>query len=192
MEKKKLVSSVTNFACQEEKFKINFKDGDCGACTGFSMITFLANLDLQVIHICPTKFQVNWHFDSGEEVQNRFSRWRPGWPALITNWNNFSFLDLQVTLILPTKFQVNWPLSSTDFQDGGCDSHLGFPIGMILAIFDPQIAPILPTKFQSIGLSVLEKKHKIDFLDGCHLGFPIRKMLAIFDLQVSSLFHTKF
>ena len=31
-----------------------------------------------------------------------------------------------------------------DFQDGG---HLGFPIGTILAIFDLQVTPMLPSKF---------------------------------------------
>ena len=51
--------------------------------------------------------------------------------------------------MLPTKFRVNWPLvqkkkRKLDFQDGG---HLGFPIGMILAIFDLQVTPMLPTKF---------------------------------------------
>ena len=33
----------------------------------------------------------------------------------------------------------------TDFQDGG---HLGFPIRKILAIFDLQVMPMLPTKFR--------------------------------------------
>ena len=33
----------------------------------------------------------------------------------------------------------------TDFQDGG---HLRFQIGRILAIFDLQDTPMLPTKFQ--------------------------------------------
>ena len=57
---------------------------------------------------------------------------------------------LQVPQILPTKFQVNWPFYSgkkfkIDSQDGG---HFGFPIAMILAIFDRQDPPtILPTKF---------------------------------------------
>ena len=32
-----------------------------------------------------------------------------------------------------------------DFQDGG---HLGFPIGTILAIFDLQDTPMLPTKYR--------------------------------------------
>ena len=41
---------------------------------------------------------------------------------------------------------------------------------------------------ESNGLSVQEKKQKIDFQDGCHgshLGFPIGTILAIFDLQVN-------
>ena len=41
--------------------------------------------------------------------------------------------------------------------------------------------------FESNGLSVQEKKQKIDFQDGCHgghLGFLIGTILAIFDLQV--------
>ena len=35
-----------------------------------------------------------------------------------------------------------------NFQDGGHSSHLGFPIGMILAIFNLQVTPMLPTKFR--------------------------------------------
>ena len=44
--------------------------------------------------------------------------------------------------------------------------------------------------FKSIGLSVLEKKQKIDFQDGRHgghLGFPIRTISAIFDLSVTPI-----
>ena len=51
--------------------------------------------------------------------------------------------DLQVTLMFPTKFQVNWPFGTGEkskkkryFQDGLHVGHLGFQIGMILAIFD--------------------------------------------------------
>ena len=53
--------------------------------------------------------------------------------------------------MFPTKFGVSWPFSSgdeIDFQDGGHGNHLGFPIGKILAIFDLQVTPMLPTKFQ--------------------------------------------
>ena len=35
-----------------------------------------------------------------------------------------------------------------DFQDSSCGGHLGFPIGMILAIFDLQVTLMLPTKIQ--------------------------------------------
>ena len=36
----------------------------------------------------PSKSGVNWPFGSGEEVKNRFSRWRPSW---ISDQNNFSY-----------------------------------------------------------------------------------------------------
>ena len=36
-----------------------------------------------------------------------------------------------------------------------------------------QVTTMLPTKFKSVGLSVQEKKRKIDFQDGGHLGFLI-------------------
>ena len=49
--------------------------------------------------------------------------------------------------MLPTKFGVSWPFDSgeevkIDFQDGG---HLGFLISTILATFDLQVTPMLPT-----------------------------------------------
>ena len=47
----------------------------------------------------------------------------------------------------------------------------------------------------SIGLSVQEKKRKIDFQDGGHgghLGFPIGTILASFDLQVTLILPSKF
>ena len=48
---------------------------------------------------------------------------------------------------------------------------------------------------ESIGLSIQEKKQKIDFQDGCHgghLGFLIGMILAIFDLQVTQMLPSKF
>ena len=35
-----------------------------------------------------------------------------------------------------------------DFKDGGLGGHFGHLIGTILAIFDLQVTPMLPTKFQ--------------------------------------------
>ena len=60
-------------------------------------------------------------------------------------------------------------------------------MGMILAIFDLQVIPMLRS-FKSIGLLVQEKKQKIDFQNcsyGGHLGFQIGMILATFDLQVT-------
>ena len=54
--------------------------------------------------------------------------------------------------MLPSKFGGNWlsvqeKKRKIDFQDGGHGGHLGFPIGTILAIFDLQVTPMLPSKF---------------------------------------------
>ena len=49
--------------------------------------------------------------------------------------------------------------------------------------------------FKSIGLSVQEKKRKIDFQDGrhsSHLGFPIKTILSILDLKVTPCFLPSF
>ena len=49
-----------------------------------------------------------------------------------------------------------------DFQDGGNDGHFACPIGTILAIFDLQLTPMLPTKFRvnwNLGL-VEEAKNR--------------------------------
>ena len=56
------------------------------------------------------------------------------------------------------------------------DSHLRFPIRMILATVDLQVTSILPMNFESIAFLVQKKKFKTDFQDGhhgCNLGFPI-------------------
>ena len=53
---------------------------------------------------------------------------------------------------------------------------------------------MVSTKFRVNWLSVLEKKCKIDFLDGDHganLGLPIEKILAIYCLQVTLMLPTK-
>ena len=49
----------------------------------------LAIFYLQVASILHTKFWVKPPFGSGEETQNRFSRWQPSW---ISNQNDFSYI----------------------------------------------------------------------------------------------------
>ena len=77
-------------------------------------------------------------------------------------------------------------------QDG---SHLGFLIKMILATVDLQVTSILPVNFESIALSVQEKKFKTDFQDGHHgrnLGFRIATIRAIFIYKSSRCFLPSF
>ena len=63
-------------------------------------------------------------------------------------------------------------MRKTDFQDGSHGGNLGFLIEKILAIFDLQLTPLLPTKLQVNWPSVQKKeKGQTDFQDGGH-GFP--------------------
>ena len=79
----------------------------------------------------PTKFRVNRHLGLGEEAKNRFSRWPRSTILAI-------FDVIHVTSMLPSKFglSVQEKKQKIDFQDGCYGSHLGFPIGTILATFD--------------------------------------------------------
>ena len=82
-----------------------------------------------------------------------------------------------------------------DFQDGGHGSHLGFPIGMILAFFYLKVILMLPGKFGVNWPFGSGEREKIDFQDGGHgghLGFPIGTILANFDLQVTLMLPTKY
>ena len=82
-----------------------------------------------------------------------------------------------------------------DFQDSGHIGHLGFPIVTTLVIFDLQVIPMLPTKFQVSWPFGSGEEAKIDFQDGGHGGhprFPIGTILTNFDLQVTTMQPTKF
>ena len=73
---------------QEKKRKIDFQDGCHGGHLGFPIGMILANFDLQVTPMLPSKFGGNWPFGSGEEAKNRFSTWRPSW---ISDRHDFSY-----------------------------------------------------------------------------------------------------
>ena len=65
----------TGLSFQQKKYNIDFQDDCHYGHLGIPIETILAIFDLQVALIPPTKFQVYWPFSSGEEAQNRFSRW---------------------------------------------------------------------------------------------------------------------
>ena len=101
--------------------------------------------------------------------------------------------DLQVTLIM-LMTQFSRPFGSGEEAKKQISRWPPWrPSWNYLAIFDLQVISMLPniTRFESIGLSVQEKKRKIDFQDGRH-GFPIGTILAVFDLQVTPMLHNKF
>ena len=117
---------------------------------GLPIGMILALFDLQVTPMFLIKFRVNWPL-----VQKRKIHFKMAAMAAIldSDWNDFSNFFLQVTPKLPTKFGVSWPFSSGAEAENRFSrwlpwGHLGFPIGMILAIFDLQVTPMLPTKFR--------------------------------------------
>ena len=114
----RLRSSLIGLSFLKKKLKINFQDGRHGCHLGFPIGTILAIFDIQVTPMLPTRFQVNWPFGSGEEVNNKFSRWPP---FLIGRF--LTIFNLHVAPILPPKLRVNWPFVSgeeakNDYHDG--------------------------------------------------------------------------
>ena len=95
-------------------------------------------------------FGVNWLLGLAEEAKIRFSRWPPSWNSFRHNLSYFwstSHLDASYLVLESKSLSVQEKKLKIDFQDGQHGGHLGFPIGMILAIFDSQVTPMLPTKF---------------------------------------------
>ena len=191
----------TGFSVQE-KIKIDFLDGDCDGHIGFPIRIILAIVDLQVIHILPTKFQFDWHFFVQEKFKIAFSR-RPWQASLISNRNYFSYF--RSASHLDTSYQFSSQSASRFlrrrliyfFQTGGCGGHLGFPIETILAlaIFYLQIARILPTKLSAnlpFGSGEEALKRYSSGGHGGRLGFSIGTIWAIFNLQVIPILPIKF
>ena len=100
----------------------------------------------------PTSFRVNWLLGSGEEAKNRFSRWLPWRLSWISDRHDFSYFLIYksprcfLASLESVGLSVQEKKRKIDFQDGCHDGHLGLPIGMILAIFDLQVTPMLPSK----------------------------------------------
>ena len=161
----------------------------------------LSIFDLQVTQMLPSKFGVNWPFGSGKEAKNRFSRWLPWQPSWISNRHHFLLFSIYkspwcfLASLEAIGLSVQEKKRKIDFQDGGHGGHLGFPIGTILAIFDLQVTPMLPSKFGvnwPFGSGEEAKNRFSRCGHGGHLGFPIGTNLAIFDLQVTPMLPSKF
>ena len=125
--------------------------------------------------ILPAKFRVNWHF--GEEVKKIQDGRHGGHLEFqselfcyfhSTSHRGTSNEGLELTgltvkekshkiyvkmasVAVILNFRLAFPFRrrkiKTDFHDDGYGSHLRYPIGTILLIFDLQVTKILPTKF---------------------------------------------
>ena len=85
-------------------------------------------------------------------------------------------------------------MQKTDFQDGCHGGRLGFPIDMILAIFDPQVTPMLPSKFGiywPFGSGEEAKNTCSRWRPWPSWKFDLHD-LAIFDLQDTLMLPSKF
>ena len=108
----------------------------------------------QITQMLSSMFGVNW--PSGEELvqekkqKNIFSRWL----SWISDWNDFSYVwsishpNASYHVWSQLAFRFRRRSEKIDFQDGGHGGHHGFPIGMILAIFNLQVTLMLPTKYR--------------------------------------------
>ena len=84
--------NAIRLSVREKKRKIDFQDGGHGGHLGFPIGMILTIFNLQVTPMPATKFRVNWHFGSGEEVKDRFSRWPPWQLPWISDLNDFSYV----------------------------------------------------------------------------------------------------
>ena len=128
--------------------------------------------------------------DTSYPVSNQMAfQFRRSTKSISKNGCDLEFLIgmILASLIYKSPFSllVQKQKREINFQEGHHNSHLGFLTETILAIFNLQVAPILPTKFGVYWPFIQEKKHG-------HLGFPIGTILAIFDLQVAPILPTKF
>ena len=133
----------------------------------------------------------------------RFSRWQPWWPSWISNRTILATRHSWPTSHPDTSYHVSSPLvflfrrrsEKQIFKMAATAAILDFwpeQLSFFLIYKSPRC--FLPS-FESIGLSVQEKKQKLDFQDSCHGGhlrFPTGMILAIFDLQVTLMLPTKF
>ena len=159
------VFSQLTFQFKRRSTKLIFK---MAAISDFRSEWFLAIFDLWVVLILPTKFQVNWPFGSGEvQYIQDCSHSNHLWFAIRTI---LAFFLPKSCLDTSTKFRVNWHFGS------GKEAEKIFKM---VASLESWLEPFqlfliykLPWYFlqslESTGLSVQEKKCKINFQDGGH------------------------
>ena len=102
----------------------------------------------QVTPMLPSKFGVNWSFGSGKKRKIDFQDDCHGGHLGILIGMILAILIYKSPQCFLASFKsIGFSVQkkrNIDYQDG---SHLGFPNGTILAIFNLQVTPMLPSKF---------------------------------------------
>ena len=122
-------------------------------------------------------------FNTGKEVRNRFSRQWLWWPSWMSHRNYFSYFWFIGSLDTSYQVLVSWLIGSRVglkqiFKIAAMATILDFQSKSFLLLWSTEPRYFLPS-FESIGLSVQEKKFKIDFQDvgrGDHLGLSSEKV----------------
>ena len=156
------------------KYKKHKQDG---SHLGFPIRMILATVDLQVTLILPMNFsQLPFWFRRKSSKQIfKMAAMAAIWDFLL-QWFELFLIYKSPRCFLPSFESINLLVQKKkgkiDFQDG---RHLGFPIGMILAIFISTSHPDASYQFSNqLAHLVQENKLKKEFEDGHHLGFLIQ------------------
>ena len=129
------------------------------------VILALSYFYLQVVPILPTKFPVDWPSVQEKNVKRDLQDGCHGsqfgfsiWTILVT----FIWKSMKLRSSNEVSSQLAFSNFELDFENGSYGGHLGFPIGMILAIFFffffffflCTSCSDVSYRFQSTGLSV--------------------------------------
>ena len=154
----------TGLSVLEKWFKTDFQDGGHGGHLGFWIWTILVLFDLQYkwpqyflaslesvrLSVQEKKFKIDFQ-DGRHGGHLGFRIW-----MILAIWickslrcflPSFKSIGLSVQEKKQKKKKKK-KKKKIDFQDGGHGDHPGFLIGTVLATFDLQVNPMLPTKFQ--------------------------------------------
>ena len=147
---------------QEKKWKIDLQDCPMAAILGLQWDDFTFFV-YKSTWCFPPSFESFGLSVQVKKWKKRFSRWPPLPLSWISDRNDYSFFSIYKSprCFLPSFESVGLSVQEKkgklDFQEC-CHGCLGFSIGTILAIFNLQITPVLPTTFESVSLSVQENK----------------------------------
>ena len=125
----------------------DFQEGCHGGHLKYQNGTILALQNLHTASMPSTEFPLHPTYCSKADNNERLSRWPPWLLSEIWFWYRCRECEKILTDILMRDGQYPGVLTTEDFQDGCCGSHLGFCNKMVLAVLNLHVGPMPPTKF---------------------------------------------